>query len=403
MKRTLVAILILSGLVGAGVAVWFYTLPKQNEFDTRSANGRTDRVYQVKVAPVSTASIPFILDAVGTVEAEQSVAVRSEVSGVLQKIAFKEGDLVKAGQLLFQIDADSQKAEVEKANANLARDQAALVEANAQAKRLESLVAKEYVTQQEYAQAVAQEQAAQAAVRADHATLQTMQLQFDHAHITAPLSGRAGMLNVKQGNLVSAASTTPLVVINATQALMVAFSVPQQQLQSVRDGQRKKPLDVEVRRDAKDALLARGALAFIDNSVDTQTGTIRMKARIPNKDEIIWPGELVSLRLVLGVQQDALVVPETAVQPSQSGSFVFVLDEGKALQQAITISRQLGTQVVVAEGLKAGQQVILNPPKSLRSDMSVEVFDASKAGEGKERKRGKRKEAADAAAGSTTP
>jgi multidrug efflux system membrane fusion protein len=267
---------------------------------------------------------------------------------------------------------------------------------------LESLVAKEYVTQQEYAQAVAQEQAAQAAVRADHAMLQAMQLQLAHARISAPITGRTGILNVKQGNLVSAASTTPLVVINATRSVMVAFSVPQQQLQSVREGQRKKPLDVEVRRDTKDALLARGALAFIDNTVDTQTGTIRMKARIPNKDEIIWPGELVSLRVVLGVQQDALVVPETAVQPSQAGSYVFVLAEGKALQQAITVSRQLGTQVVVADGLKAGQQVILNPPKNLRSDMPVEIFDASKSGEGKERKRGKGKEA-DAAAGAKQP
>lgn len=397
MKKTIVAILILSGLVGAGAAVWFYTLPKPSEFDARSAN-RTDRVYQVKVAPVATESIPFVLDAVGTVEAEQSVAIRSEVSGVLQKIAFKEGDLVKVGQLLFQIDADSQKAEVEKANANLARDQAALAEAKAQAKRLESLVAKEYVTKQEYAQAVAQEQAAQAAVRADQATLQTMQLQLDHAHITAPISGRAGILNVKQGNLVSAASTTPLVVINATQPVMVAFSVPQQQLQAIREGQRKQALDVEVRRDAKDALLATGSLAFIDNTVDTQTGTIRMKARIPNKDEIIWPGELVSLRVVLGVQQDALVVPEAAVQPGQSGSYVFVLSDGKAQQQAITVSRQLGTRVVVAEGLKAGQQVILNPPKNLRADMPVEVLDESKAAEGKERRRGKGKEVAEAGA-----
>lgn len=402
MKKTITAILILSGLIGAGVAVWFYTLPKQNGFDAKGAN-KTDRIPQVKVAPVSTESIPFVLDAVGTVEAEQSVAIRSEVSGVLQKIAFKEGELVKAGQLLFQIDADSQKAEVEKAHANLARDQAALVEAKAQVKRLESLVAKEYVTKQEYSQAVAQEQAAQAAVRADQAMLQTMQLQLDHAHITAPISGRAGILNVKQGNLVSAASTTPLVVINATQPVMVAFSVPQQQLQAIREGQRKQALDVEVRRDAQDALLATGSLAFIDNTVDTQTGTIRMKARIPNKDEIIWPGELVSLRVVLGVQQDALVVPDAAVQPGQSGSYVFVLSEGKSQQQAITVSRRLGTRVVVAEGLKAGQQVILNPPKNLRADMPVEVWDENKAATGKEPNRAKVKESANTAAGAKQP
>lgn len=405
MKKSIGIILGGAIVVAAGVATWFYTLPKQDEFANGGNGfpGLKDRVFQVRAAPVTIATIPFVLDAVGTVEAEQSVAVRSEVGGVLQKIHFREGDMVKAGQLLFEIDADAQRVEVEKARANLARSQTALNEARAQAKRLESLVAKEFVTQQEYAQAVAQEQAAQAAVRVEQASLQTMQLQLNRARISAPITGRAGILNAKLGNLISTASATPLVVINATQPVMVTFSVPQHQLQAIRDGQREQALSVEVRRDAKDELLASGTLAFIDNAVDTQTGTIRMKARIPNKNEAIWPGELVSLRVILGEQKDALVIPEAAVQPSQTGAYVFVIVDGKAQIQAITISRQLGSRVVVSEGLRAGQQVILNPPKVLRQDMRVELVGEGGGADGKERNRGKGQGKPDAGSGSKQP
>lgn len=398
MNSSIKTISIISGVIVICVATWFYTKPKIEGGDERAA-GRSGKAIPVRVVDVATQAVPYVLDVVGTVEAEQSIAIRAEVSGVLNKISFREGDQVKAGQLLFQIDADLQQAEVDKALANLARDQAALTEAGAQARRLQSLVAKEYVTQQEYAQAVAQEKAAEAAVRAAQAALQSVRLQYGHAHIRSPISGRAGIVSLKQGNLVSAGSATPLVVINAMQVVMVSFSVPQQQLQAIREGQRKKPLTVEVRHDANGALLARGALAFIDNSIDPQTGTLRMKARIPNKDEVIWPGELVNLRLVLGVQQDALVVPETAVMASQNGAFVYVMAEGKAQMRPVIIARQVESQVVVTEGLSAGEKVIIKPPKNLRPDSAVELMGAGKA----PNNAGKSNQTADIAKGTTPP
>jgi multidrug efflux system membrane fusion protein len=407
MKKSIIASLVVAALVAGGVAIWFFTKPA-TEAQIGGA-GRQDRILKVAVVAVKTEAVPLVLDAVGTAEADQSVAVRAEVGGILKKIYFREGDLVKAGQLLFQIDADSQQAEVEKARANLARDHAAWDEAKAQAQRLQSLVAKEFVTQQEYAQAMAQEQAAAANVRASQATLKSVQLQFGNTHITAPFSGRAGILNVKQGNLVSASSATPLVTINAMQPVMVAFNVPQQNLQKIREQQHKSALAVEVRRNGKEAVLAQGTLAFIDNAVDPQTGTIRMKARIPNKNEAIWPGELISLRLILEVQADALVIPESALQTGQSGTFVYVLEEGKARFKPITVARQVGTQIVVASGLAAGQQVIVNPPKNLRPDSAVElVGDKNKASpdaqaNGKDRKRGKRKAEGETAPGGNRP
>ncbi len=385
MKKSIIATAVLLGLSATGAAIWHYTKPQAGMMDNNMARS-ADRALPVNIVTVAAAAVPVTLDAMGSVEAEQSVAIRAEVSAVLQSIHFREGDMVKAGQLLFQLDAGAQQAEMEKARANLARNQATWHEARKQARRLESLAAKEYVTQQEYAQAMTQEQAARATVHADQATLKAAQLQLAHTRITAPLSGRAGILNVKPGNLVSAATTTPLVVINATQPVMVAFSVPQQHLPDIREQQHKAPLTVEVRREGKDAALTTGTLAFIDNAVDTQTGTVRMKARIPNLDEAIWPGELVALRLVLGVQQDALVIPETAVQPGQNGAFVYVVTDGKARMQPISVARQAGSQVIVASGLERGQRVIINPPKSLRPDTPVQAIAAAAGGKDDPRK-----------------
>lgn len=378
MKKTTIAILVASMLIAAGAAIWFITKPKMEGMADGPGKG-AGKAVQVHAATVTTGSVPIVLDAVGTVEADQSVAIRAEVSGVLQKIHFREGDPVKAGQLLFQIDPGVPQAEVDRARANLARDQAAANEAQAQARRLEPLAAKEYVTQQEYAQANAQEQSAIATVRADEAALKSVQLQLAYSRITSPISGRAGIMNIKPGNLVSAASATPLVTINATRPVMVSFSVPQQELQAIRQQQRSHTLAVEVRLDANGAVLAKGTLAFIDNAVDTLTGTIRMKARIPNQDESIWPGELVSLRLILGIQKDALIVPESAIQLGQNGSYVYTLVDGKAHVQTIRVARQFGNQIVVADGLKTGQQVIVNPPNTLRPDSPVELAGAKDA------------------------
>ncbi|MDP2760745.1 MAG: efflux RND transporter periplasmic adaptor subunit [Sideroxyarcus sp.] len=378
MKKSIIAMLVASLLIAAGAAIWFITKPKTEGMDSGPEKGAVKAV-QVHSVEVTTGSVPIVLDAVGTVEADQSVAVRAEVSGVLQKIHFREGDLVKAGQLLFQIDPGVPQAEVDKARANLARDQAAANEAQAQVRRLEPLAAKEYVTQQEFAQAKAQEQSAIATVRADEAALKSVQLQLGYSRITSPISGRAGILNIKPGNLVSAASTTPLVTINATRPVMVSFSVPQQELQAIRQQQRSHTLTAEVRLDANGAVLAKGTLVFIDNAVDTQTGTIRMKARIPNDYEIIWPGELVSLRLILGIQKDALIIPESALQLGQEGSFVYAVVDGQAHMQAIKVARQLGNQIVVADGLEAGQQVIINPSNNLRPDSTVELIGAKNA------------------------
>ncbi len=378
MKKLIVTTLIIAALVGGGYAIWLATKPKT---DTPAAGpgGASKGPAAVRTVLVETQPVPVQLDAVGTVEADQSVAVRSEVSGVLQKIAFREGDLVKAGQLLFLVDPGAPQAEVEKARANLARDQATLAEAHAQVRRLAPLAEKEYVTRQEYAQATAQENAASATVRADEAALSTVQILLERTRIHSPISGRAGVLNIKLGNLVNPSAQEPLVVINGVHSALVAFNVPQQYLQEIRTWRRVAELAVEIRHEANEAVLTRGVLGFVDNAVDPQTGTIKLKARIPNQTELIWPGELVAVRLILGVEENALVVPEAAVQPGQQGPYVYVADSGKARMQSIVVARQVGSQIVVASGLEAGQQVIVNAPQNLRPGSAIQLMDATKA------------------------
>lgn len=392
MKKPIIATMIVLGLVAAGYAVWVITKPKTDASSTAGAGpggggpgGRPRGPAMVRTVPVKTESVPILLDAVGTVEAEQSVAVRAEAAGTLQKIFFREGDFVKAGQLLFQIDAAVPQADVERARANLARDRATLAEARAQARRLAPLAQKEYVTRQEYAQAVAQEQAAVATARANQAELKSAQIQLGRTRIHAPIAGRVGALTTKQGNLVSANSPEPLVTINATKPVLVAFSTAQQNLQEIRTRDRGEPLEVQIRRNADEPVLTSGKLAFIDNAIDPQTGTIKLKARVANENEVIWPGELVAVRLILGQQDNAIVVPEAAVQPGQQGSFVYLVENGKAKMQPVSVARQVDAKAVIAKGLKPGQQIIINAPQNLRPGAPVQLMGKDNAAGGKKR------------------
>lgn len=386
MKKSVTAILIVLGLVGAGFAIWVATKPKVEVSSgaggggSAGPGGRARGPAMVRTVPVKLEAVPIVLDAVGTVEAEGSVAVRAEATGTLQNIYFREGDLVKAGQLLFQIDPAIPQADVERARANLARDQATLAEARAQTRRLAPLAQKEYVTRQEYTQAIAQEQAAAATARANQAELKAAQIQLGRTRVHAPISGRAGALTIKQGNLVSANSQDPLVTINTISPVLVAFSTAQENLQEIRARDRGQPLEVQIRRNANDPVLTTGKLAFIDNAIDPQTGTIKLKARIPNENEVIWPGELVTVRLILGVQENAIVVPESALQPGQQGSFVYLIENAKAKMQPVTVARQVEAKAVIAKGLRPGQQVVVNAPQNLRPGAPVKLMGKESGG-----------------------
>jgi len=354
----------------------------------------------VKAERVRVQPMPVVIDSIGTIEAEQSVAVRAQVSGVLEAVNFREGDNVKAGQLLFRIDQRPFLASVNQSRAALARDEAQLAQARAQQSRLEPLVKQEYITKQEYDVAVTSTKSLEATVAANRAALEQAKLQLSYTEIHSPISGRTGSLSVKPGNLVSAGAGggQPLLVINRMHPILVAFSVTRNDLDEFRRFRDNQELHVEVSRENESNPVTEGMLVFVDNAINPQTGGVLMKARVPNEKEQLWPGELVKIRLVLRVEPEAVVVSEAAVQPGQQGSFVYLINkEDRVRVRPVTISRQLGNQVVIARGLKGGERVITEVPQALTEGAQVQVRGAD--GAAKKGKRGKGKRGGNEAGG----
>ena len=336
--------------------------------------------------------MPVMIDAVGTVESEHSVAVRPQVSGVLTAVNFKEGDYVKQGQLLFQIDPRPMQAAVEQSRAAVVRDEAQLKQAQAQEERLRPLVEKDYVTRQEYDVAATQAKSLEATVNANRAALEQAQIQLAYSRIVAPIAGRTGSLSVKPGNLVTAGTTgTALVVINSTRPILVAIPVPQRYLNDVRKYWGTPDLKVEIATDRGGVTLVEGKLVFIDNTVNPSTGTILLKAQIENDKEQLWPGQFLAVRVVLRVEQDALVLPEGAIQPGQEGSYVFVVRDGRARVTNVAVDRQIGEQVVIAEGLQGDEQIVIDVPPTLAPNSPVTVGGEPGKSKGKGKGKGGKK------------
>lgn len=330
-------------------------------------------------------AMPVVIDAVGTVESEHSVAVRPQTSGVLDAVLFKEGDPVKQGQVLFRIDPRPLKAAVEQSRAALARDQAQLAQAQAQEARLKPLVEKDYITRNEYEVALTQSKSLQATVEANRAALEQAQLQLSYTTITAPISGRTGSLSVRAGNLVaSGTGGLPLVVINSTQPILVSLSVPQRYLDDVRRAWTDGAIRVGISPGPTSPAVADGSLVFIDNTVNQQTGTIVLKARVKNEKEQLWPGQFVAARIFLKVEENALVLPESAVQPGQDSSFVYIAKDGRARIQDVQVDRQVDDLVVISKGLNGGEEVIRDVPPSLANGSQIVVRGADgKSGKGR--------------------
>lgn len=357
-----------------------------NKAEGKAAGKRGSGPITVTIVKAERAAMPVIIDAVGSVESEHSVAVRPQVNGVLDAVLFKEGDRVKQGQALFRLDARPMQAAVDQANAALARDQAQYAQAQAQEARLRPLMEKDYVTRQEYDVAATQAKALESTVNANKAALQQAQLQMSYAHINAPISGRTGSLSVRAGNLVTGGTAgAPLVVINSTQPILVSLSVPQRYLDEVRKYWGTADLKVEVSPNAGSPAVASGQLVFIDNAVNATTGTITLKARVKNEKEELWPGQFIAARIILRVEKDAIVLPEAAVLPGQSGTFVYLARDGRAKVQAVKVDRQVGERMVITSGLSGDEEVLINVPPSVTDGSQIVVGGA---GDGKAGKKG---------------
>ena len=328
----------------------------------------------VTVAPVQQRSVPYEISAIGSVTPLQSVAVRSQVSGTLLRVGFTEGDEVRKGQLLFEIDPRPYQAALDQARANLAKDHAQLQNARQEVARYQALVQNDLATQEQFDQFKANADAAEAAVTADSAAVQTARLNLEYTTIRAQISGRTGNLLLREGNLVPANGPTPLVVINQLRPIAVSFSVPQQYLDDIQRFSAEHQLDVRIRPSNDSTVTMTGQLTFINNQVDTATGTIQLKATFANGDRKLWPGEFVAVRLVLNVEKDVLTIPVQAVMTGQAGTYVYVLNADQtARTQDVTVGRSADDYVVIAKGLAAGQRVVTDGQLRLVPGARVEI------------------------------
>jgi multidrug efflux system membrane fusion protein len=328
----------------------------------------------VSVAQVTQEVVPFRLQAIGNVEAFSTVAVKARVDGQIVEVGFKEGEEARKGQVLFKIDPRPFEAALRQAEANALRDAAARDQARSQEKRYQELLDKNFVSKEAYAQIRTNAAVAEATAGASQAALDNARLNLEYGTIRAPIEGYAGKIQIQMGNLVRANDVNPLVVINQVRPIYVNFSVPEQRLAEVREHMAARQVAVEALAPGSDRAAASGTLIFVDNAVDPSTGTIRMRARFPNKDNLLWPGQFVNVSVRLFEQADAIVIPSQAVQTGPEGQYVYVVDRSMVVDvRRITVQRTEGERAIVASGLAKGEQVVTQGQLRLGPKTRVQI------------------------------
>jgi len=306
-------------------------------------------------------SVPVSLHAIGNVESVASVSVRSRVAGQILKVHIADGASVVRGQTLFTIDPAPYEIAAAQAAAALARDSALLKKAESDTARYAKLVEKDYVTREQYETTIAQSEALAATIKADEAAASDARLSLSYCTIEAPISGRAGTVNLRAGNLVKVNDDPPLVTLLQVRPVNVTFAVPEKYLPALRAHAGPGGLTVRASGRGDSSSGHDGRLTFVDNTVDTTTGTIRLRAEFANEDEGLWPGQFVDLEVTLSEQADAVMVPSTAIQVGQQGSYVFVVTgDGTAEVHPVVVDRMVGDDSVLSSGLAGGETVIVD-------------------------------------------
>lgn len=343
--------------------------------DDESGGGRAARPVPVVVAPVVQRPTPVEVAAVGTVEAKSSVSIIAQVGGQIRKVHFAEGDFVDQGDLLFTIDTRPYRATLREARARLARNKALAKQARDEAKRYQKMVEEGVATRQEYERAVSNADALEASVAADRASVTGASIDVSYAVIRSPIAGRTGSLLVHTGNVVKP-NDQALVVVRQVRPIQLRFAIPEQHLGSVRRRMKAGPITVRaIPRGETEPI--RGTLVFLENAIDPTTGTIDLKAEFENQDERLWPGQFADVALELELQEDAVLVPEAAVQSGQDGDHVFVVNgSGTAELRKVKVARQVRDQLVIASGVRPGERVVVDGQVRLSPGAKVKLEEA---------------------------
>ena len=312
----------------------------------------------VMVAQAERATIPIQLTAIGTGKAFQTVAVESQVAGIVKEVHYKQGQFVRKGDLLVTLDKDPFLAALAQAEAALARDKAQAQLSQTELARSDKLYKEGIVSPQQFDQSQATSAAAEATVRADEAAIRTAKIELSYCSIYAPISGVAGEQLVSPGATVKANDVPILVVINQVEPIYVTFSVPQQYLEPIKNSMARNRLPVRVTPPGSTAAET-GVLTFVNNTVDTTTGTIQLMATFPNSDHHLWPGQFSNVVLNLGEQQNVLVVPSQSVQSGQQGDYVFIVKPDKTVDfRQVKVGQTVNNRTEIVQGLAAGETVV---------------------------------------------
>ncbi|HWU89377.1 MAG TPA: efflux RND transporter periplasmic adaptor subunit [Kofleriaceae bacterium] len=344
------------------------------------AGGAGDRIVPVQTATAEKKDVPIWLEGLGTVAAFQQVTVRPQVDGRLDKVLFVEGQPVKQGDVLAQIDPRPFQVQLHQAQGALARDQAQLETARRNLDRYQGLRAQQLVAQQQVDEIAGQLGALEGSVKIDRAQVESAQLQLDYAQVKAPLDGITGVRLVDAGNLIKANDPTGIVVITAIHPAAVLFTVPQDRLGPVAAAMARGDVTVEVWNRDSTKQLATGKLAVLDNQVNQTTATLRLKALVPNPSRALWPNAFVKARMLVETRAGALVVPSVAIQRGPAGTYVYIVGPDKtAVMKPVTVGLLAGEQAIIEKGLGGGERVVIEGQNQLRPGGRVEQVVAKPA------------------------
>ena len=328
----------------------------------------------VKVAQAATRTVPLQIRAVGTVEARSTVEIRARVSGQLSGVYFREGQDVSKGGPLFTIDPEPYRIALRQAEARLQKNQALAAAAREKAKRYQTLTGEGLISQQDFELIGAEADSLEASVAADRAAVEDAKLQLNWTRIASPLTGRTGSLLAHAGDLISANGSQPLVVIHQVEPIDVSFTVPEKELPRLRSAAQGGSLTVGALLPGEEQNPELGELSFIDNAVDTKTGTIRLKGSFKNTGRRLWPGQFVTVLITLDSIEDATVVPAAAVQTGQQGTYVYVArSDGTAELRPVKAGIAHDGDIVIPEGVKPGETVVVDGQMRLTSGAKIDV------------------------------
>lgn len=382
MKKSLIVLVVIAAAVG-GYYWWQHPAAPQTDQQSGArtprgkggAEGARRPLAPVQAASATRQSVPQYLSGLGTVTAANTATVRSRVNGDLVAIHFTEGQQVKAGELLAEVDPRPYQVALTQAQGQLAKDQATLANARRDLARFEKLAKSSLVSQQELDTQRSLVSETLGTLKADEGSVASAQLNLTYSRITAPIAGRVGLKQVDVGNYVTSGDTTGIVVITQTQPIDVVFTLAENNISQILKAQKSgETLQVEAWDRSNQTLIASGKLLSLDNQIDVTTGTIKIKARFDNQDDALFPNQFVNVRLKVNTLQDAIVIPAAALQMGNEGHFVWVVNsDNKVSKKSVIAGLQDSQKVVISAGLEAGERVVTDGLDRLTEGATVEI------------------------------